>query len=76
VHARQQVRPDQWEASGVSRQSRKRQGRQEGESLEHWLRRSAADPESGIPIDPRMTLELYDRIAALEARLSELEARQ
>ncbi|MBB6405923.1 hypothetical protein [Arthrobacter sp. AZCC_0090] len=46
---------------------------QPGESLEQWLRRRAANPAHGIPIDPRMTLDLYDRIALLEARVRELE---
>ena len=47
--------------------------RREDESLEDWLRRRTGEG-TGIPIDPRMTLELYDRIAALEKRLGELEA--
>jgi hypothetical protein len=54
---------------------RKRWARQSDEPLEDWLRRRAGEPASGLPIDPRMTLDLYDRIAALEARVQELEAR-
>lgn len=55
-------------------QRRKDQLRQDGESLEQWLRRRVAEG-SGIPIDPRMTLDLYDRMVTLEARVAELEAR-
>src|SRR5262249_40157430 len=40
---------------------RKENQRQPEESLEQWLRRRAADPEGGLPIDPRMMLDLYDR---------------
>jgi hypothetical protein len=57
----------------VRRQKKLRQ--QPDESLEQWLRRRAADPTNGIPIDPRMTLDLYDRLVRLEARVSELESR-
>jgi hypothetical protein len=45
---------------------------QENESLEAWLRRRSSEG-TGNPIDPRMTLELYDRVAALEERIRELE---
>ncbi|WP_328583858.1 hypothetical protein [Streptomyces sp. NBC_00370] len=52
----------------------KDQRRQDDETLEQWLRRRVAEG-TGIPIDPRMTLDLYDRMVALEARVAELEAR-
>lgn len=52
----------------------KDQRRQDDETLEQWLRRRVAEG-NGIPIDPRMTLDLYDRMVALEARVAELEAR-
>lgn len=58
----------------MGRARRKLQEQQEGETLEQWLRRRVADG-TGIPIDPRMTLDLYDRVAELEARLAELEKR-
>jgi hypothetical protein len=51
---------------------RQRLAQQTDESLEEWLRRRTVEG-TGIPIDPRMTLELYDRVAALEKRLNELE---
>jgi hypothetical protein len=50
--------------------------RQDGETLEQWLRRRTADPANGIPIDPRMTLDLYDKVASLEARVLQLESGQ
>lgn len=56
----------------MGRGSRKLQDRQEGETLEQWLRRRVAEG-TGIPMDPRMTLDLYDRLAVLEARVKELE---
>ncbi|KIF70975.1 hypothetical protein HY68_24080 [Streptomyces sp. AcH 505] len=52
----------------------KDQRRQDDETLEQWLRRRVAEG-TGIPIDPRMTLDLYDRMVVLEARVAELEAR-
>ena len=52
---------------------RKQLRQQPGEGLEQWLRRYAADPANGLPMDPRMTLDLYDRMVALEARVAELE---
>ncbi|XUK64019.1 Transposase [Plantibacter sp. RU18] len=53
----------------------KNAARQDSESLEDWLRRRVAEPGNGIPIDPRMTLDLYDRLAALESRVRDLESR-
>ena len=57
----------------MGRLNRKYLHRQDDETLEQWLRRRVADG-NGIPIDPRMTLDLYDRVAVLEARLARLEA--